>query len=149
MQTVVVYTDGSCRKNPGPGGWAAVLRKGKKRKILQGADAETTNNRMEMKAVIGALRFLEGKGPYKVEIYSDSQYVIKGISQWVPNWRRMGWKTSAGADVKNGDLWKEIDSLRGVHHIGWNWVRGHNGDEYNEMADRLANDAAVKAGYYE
>lgn len=149
MKTIVAHTDGSCRKNPGPGGWGAMLRKGTKHKMLKGADPQTTNNRMEMMGVIEVLRFLEGKGPYNLRIVSDSQYVIKGISQWVPGWRRRNWKTSGGGPVKNSDLWKEIDSLRGFHNIEWCWVRGHVGHEDNEIADRLANDVAVEAGYYE
>lgn len=148
MKTIVAHTDGSCRKNPGPGGWGAMLRKGKKYRMLSGADPQTTNNRMEMMGVIEVLRFLEGKGPYKLRIFSDSQYVVKGISQWVPGWRRRNWKTATGSPVKNADLWKELDSLRGFHQIEWNWVRGHNGNEDNEIADRLANDVAVIEGYY-
>lgn len=148
MIEIIAHTDGSCRKNPGPGGWGAILRKGDKHKMLSGATAETTNNRMEMMAVIEVLRFLEGKGPYRVRIFSDSQYVVKGIAQWVPGWRRRNWKTATGSPVKNRDLWMELDSLRGFHEIEWNWVRGHNGDEFNEIADRLANDVTVMAGHY-
>lgn len=150
MRRIVAHTDGSCRANPGPGGYGAIVRdmKKKRRKILKGAEADTTNNRMELAAVIAVLEFLSNKGPYRVQIFSDSQYVINGATKWMRGWRIRKWKSSTGQDVKNRDLWEKLDSLRGFHDIEWNWVRGHNGDKYNEIADRLANEAAVEAGYY-
>lgn len=150
MLHVIIHTDGSCRSNPGPGGWGAILRapKIKKQKKLMGAHPETTNNRMEMMAAVGALRFLRNKGKCKVELYTDSQYLKKGMTEWMRGWKRRNFQTSTGSPVKNGDLWKVLDELSKQHDITWNWVRGHNGDKYNEIADRLANEGAVQAGYY-
>lgn len=147
---VIIHTDGSCRKNPGPGGWGAILRMPTKlkHKYLKGADPDTTNNRMELMAAIEALRWLSKRGNFRVALYTDSQYVQKGMKQWRFGWRRKGWKTSTGTEVKNADLWKQLDTLAKNHEIDWRWVRGHNGDKYNEMADRLANEGAVEAGHY-
>jgi len=133
---VEIFTDGACRGNPGPGGWGAILRYKGKEKTLSGAEAHTTNNRMEMMAVIRALEAL--KRPCKVRLTTDSQYVRKGITEWLPQWKRRGWKTAAGKPVKNADLWRRIDELAGRHDIEWHWVRGHSGHEENERADRLA-----------
>jgi ribonuclease HI len=152
IHEIVVHTDGSCRKNPGPGGWGACVRVPVlgKRKDLLGAAEETTNNRMELQAPIEAIKFLRRKsrGPVRIKIYTDSQYVQKGITQWVRGWKIRGWQSSTGK-VKNVDLWKELDALVQGLDIEWLWVRGHNGDKYNEVADRLANQGAVDAGYYE
>jgi len=149
---VIVHTDGSCRKNPGPGGWGACVRVPELnlRKDLMGAAAETTNNRMELQAPIEAIKFLISKprANCTIEVYTDSQYVQKGITQWVRGWKIRGWRTGTG-EVKNVDLWKELDALVQGLDIQWFWVRGHNGDKYNEVADRLADRGAVVAGYYE
>ncbi len=133
---VEIFTDGACRGNPGPGGWGAILRYKGKEKNLSGAEPHTTNNRMEMMAVIRALEAL--KRPCKVRLTTDSQYVRKGITEWLPQWKRRGWKTAAGKPVKNADLWRRIDELAGRHDVEWHWVRGHSGHEENERADRLA-----------
>jgi len=140
---VIIYTDGACRGNPGPGGWGAILRAqgnhhGKIKKIL-GAEAETTNNRMELMAAIMALRAL--KGPSLVDLHTDSRYVQQGISDWLEGWKRRGWKTAAKKPVKNQDLWKELDEESKLHDINWHWVKGHAGHEDNELADQLANEA--------
>ena len=134
---IEIYTDGACKGNPGVGGWGAWLRCGEHEKELFGGERETTNNRMELLAVIRALESIKKKLP--VIIHTDSQYVQKGISEWIVNWKRRGWKTSDGKPVKNADLWKELDTLAASHQIDWRWVRGHNGDVGNERADMLAN----------
>ncbi len=134
---VEIYADGACKGNPGPGGWGVVLRYGKLEKTLYGGEANTTNNRMELTAVIEALRAL--KRASRVAIYTDSQYVQKGITQWLPNWKRRGWKTSSGSAVKNQDLWQTLDELISRHQVEWHWVRGHSGHAGNEQADQLAN----------
>lgn len=134
---VEVYADGACKGNPGPGGWGVLLRHGDRSKTLYGGEAETTNNRMELTAVIEALRAL--KRTSRVAVYTDSQYVQKGITEWLPNWKRRGWKTSAGTPVKNRDLWQTLDDLVSRHEVEWHWVRGHAGHAGNEEADRLAN----------
>lgn len=136
-ETVVIYTDGACRGNPGPGGWGALLRIGDKEKEMWGGETPTTNNRMELTAVIEALSAL--KRPVKVHIHTDSQYVIKGISEWIFGWKKNGWKTSDKKPVKNADLWQKLDALRQPHQAKWFWVRGHNGHPENERADALAN----------
>ena len=134
---VVIYTDGACSGNPGPGGWGAVLLfKGKEKEIC-GGELDTTNNRMELKAAIEALKALTR--PCSVELYTDSNYVKGGITQWIHNWKKNGWRTSQKKPVKNDDLWKELDQLDQQHEIVWNWVKGHSGDTYNEKADQLAN----------
>ena len=135
--TVVIYTDGACKGNPGPGGWGALLRFRGQEKEICGGDASTTNNRMEMTAVIEALRLL--KRPCPVVIYTDSQYVQKGISEWIHGWKKRGWKTAAKEPVKNADLWMALDAEAQRHQIDWRWVKGHAGHEFNERADQLAN----------
>ncbi|MFP4131033.1 MAG: ribonuclease HI [Thiohalospira sp.] len=140
--SVEIFTDGACRGNPGPGGWGALLRKGEHERELSGSEAETTNNRMELMAVIRALEALDR--PCEVTVVTDSQYVQKGISEWLPGWKRKGWKTAAGKPVKNKDLWQALDAAAGRHDVKWEWVRGHNGHAENERADALAN-AAIDA----
>lgn len=134
---VEIYTDGACRGNPGPGGWGAVLIAGEHRKELHGGAEETTNNRMEMQAVIEALNALK-KGQ-SVALYTDSKYVMDGITKWIDNWKNRGWKTAAKKPVKNQDLWMALDEARARHDVRWFWVRGHNGNVGNERADELAN----------
>ena len=139
MNLVVIYTDGACKGNPGPGGWGVYLRSGSVEKDLCGGEAQTTNNRMELTAVIEALKAL--KRPCQVLIYMDSEYVRKGITEWLPGWKARGWKTAAKQPVKNVDLWQALDALVGAggHDIDWRWVKGHAGDPGNERADALAN----------
>ena len=139
MTEVEIFTDGACQGNPGPGGWGAVLRYQGKHKTLQGFVAQTTNNRMELTAVIEALRALNRS--CEVELNTDSKYVMQGINEWIDTWKRNGWKTSAKKPVKNLDLWQQLDSEVGRHDIEWHWVKGHTGVEDNELADRLANEA--------
>ena len=134
---VEIYTDGACRGNPGPGGWGAHLRYGDVGKQLYGGEHLTTNNRMELKAVIEALSALSK--PCKVTLTSDSTYVLKGISEWLPNWKKRGWRTAGKKPVKNGDLWKTLDDLAEMHEIEWHWVKGHSGHIENELVDQLAN----------
>lgn len=134
---VTIHTDGACRGNPGPGGWGAILESGGKRKTLHGGEAHTTNNRMELTAVIRALAAL--KRPCHVRLYSDSQYVLNGITEWLPNWKSRGWKTAAKKPVQNADLWQLLDTEVARHTIDWQWVRGHSGHAGNDEADRLAN----------
>jgi len=136
-EVVRIYTDGACKGNPGPGGWGAILRADGKEKELFGGEAQTTNNRMEMTAVIRALEAL--KSPCEVEVYTDSQYVQKGISEWLPAWKRRGWRTADKKPVKNADLWKELERVAGAHRVTWHWVKGHAGHPENERADALAN----------
>ncbi|ABF09087.1 ribonuclease HI [Cupriavidus metallidurans] len=137
MQEVTIYSDGACKGNPGPGGWGAVLVAGGHEKELFGGESPTTNNRMELMAVIEALRAL--KRPCIVNIYTDSQYVQKGISEWIHGWKARGWKTADKKPVKNADLWQALDEAQKPHQITWHWVRGHNGHPGNERADALAN----------
>ena len=139
---VVIHTDGACRGNPGPGGWGVVLRYNGNLKKLKGYDPETTNNRMELTAVIEALKAL--KRPCDIELHTDSKYVMQGITEWLNNWKRNGWRTAARKPVKNIDLWQQLDAEVARHKIDWNWVKGHSGIEDNEMADQLAN-AAIDA----
>ena len=134
---VEIYTDGACRGNPGPGGWGALLRYGDVDKQLYGGEQLTTNNRMELKAVIEALSALSK--PCKVTLTSDSTYVLKGISEWLPNWKKRGWRTAGKKPVKNEDLWKTLDDLAEMHEIEWQWVKGHSGHIENELVDQLAN----------
>lgn len=136
-QTVEIYTDGACRGNPGPGGWGALLMSGTHKKTMHGGDAETTNNRMELTAAIEALNAL--KGPSRVILHTDSKYVMDGINDWMPNWKRRGWKTAARKPVKNKDLWQALDKATARHDIDWRWVKGHDGNAGNEAADELAN----------
>jgi ribonuclease HI len=142
MKQVTVFTDGACKGNPGPGGWGVLLTFGDVEKELFGGELETTNNRMELMAVIMALEAL--KKPCKVHLYADSQYVLKGINEWLAGWKAKGWKTAAKKPVKNVDLWKRLDGLvtSAGHEIEWTWVKGHNGHPGNERADQLANRGA-------
>jgi ribonuclease HI len=133
---VVIHTDGACSGNPGPGGWGAVLHYADKEKELWGGDLQTTNNRMELMAAIQALEAL--KRPCRVELHTDSTYVMKGISEWIHSWKRRGWKTADKKPVKNDDLWKRLDEARLRHEVDWRWVKGHAGHEFNERADELA-----------
>ena len=135
----LIYTDGACRGNPGPGGWGAILRYNGQEKTLYGAEPMTTNNRMELMAAIQALESL--RRPCKVRLTTDSQYVQKGITEWLGNWKRRGWKTAAKKPVKNVDLWMRLDVAVAEHDIRWEWVRGHSGHPENELADTLANQA--------
>ena len=137
MSKVEIYTDGACRGNPGPGGWGAVLMYGDKRKEIFGGDANTTNNRMELTAAIEALKAL--KRPCELTLYTDSQYVRKGILEWIDGWKARNWKTAAKKPVKNDDLWKALDEQVQRHQIKWVWVKGHAGNVGNEKADELAN----------
>jgi ribonuclease HI len=141
---VEIYSDGACRGNPGPGGWGALLRAKGVEKELYGGEADTTNNRMELTAVIRALEALKRRS--RVKLYTDSLYVMKGISQWVHDWKRRGWLTADKKPVKNIDLWKELDALAALHEIEWHWVKGHAGHPENERADRLANKGIPPAG---
>lgn len=137
--SVVIYTDGACRGNPGPGGWGVIMRYNGQHKTLNGYDSETTNNRMELTAVIEALRVL--KRSCEIELHTDSKYVLQGINEWIANWKANGWKTAAKKPVKNIDLWQQLEEEVARHEIDWNWVKGHSGVEGNELADRLANEA--------
>jgi ribonuclease HI len=139
VRPVEIYTDGACRGNPGPGGWGALLRAGRAEKELRGSERATTNNRMELTAVIRALEAL--KRPSEVRVYTDSQYVQKGISQWIADWKRRGWRTADRKPLKNEDLWRRLDELAARHRVEWRWVRGHAGHDGNERADALANRA--------
>jgi len=143
--SVEIYTDGACKGNPGPGGWGALLKFGSSEKEIFGGELGTTNNRMELTAVIRALEAL--KRPCTIKLHADSQYVLKGISEWLPGWKARGWKTAAKQPVKNVDLWQQLDALvsHGGHTIEWNWVRGHDGNPGNERADELANAGVEEA----
>jgi ribonuclease HI len=134
---VEIFTDGACRGNPGPGGWGALLRSGDREKEIYGGDLDTTNNRMELTAAIRALEAL--KRPCRVVLYTDSEYLRRGISEWLMKWKRNGWRTANRKPVKNEDLWRELDELSGRHEVIWRWVRGHAGHPENERADQLAN----------
>ena len=141
--TIYIYSDGACKGNPGRGGWGALLVTDGHRKEICGGEANTTNNRMEMTAVIRALESL--KRPSAVEVHTDSQYVQKGISEWMAGWKRRNWRTADGKPVKNQDLWLQLDALSQLHRIEWKWVRGHNGHPENERADELANEGVLQA----
>ena len=134
---VEIYTDGACKGNPGPGGWGLLIRYKDTEKELYGGEAKTTNNRMELMAVIQALQLLTR--PVPVRITTDSQYVMKGITEWIVNWKRNGWRTAAKKPVKNADLWRQLDQLVAANDVAWAWVKGHNGHPDNERADVLAN----------
>ena len=134
---VIIYTDGACRGNPGPGGWGVIFNYKGKIKELYGAEKHTTNNRMELMAAIQALESLNR--PCSVQLNSDSSYVLKGITDWMPNWKKRGWKTAARTSVKNEDLWRRLDAAIAKHRVEWKWVKGHSGDTSNERADALAN----------
>ena len=140
MSVVEIYTDGACRGNPGPGGWAALLTCDGREKELSGAEAHTTNNRMELLAVIRALEALK-KPQVRVKVYTDSQYVRKGITEWLASWKSRGWRTASKKPVMNQDLWEQLDALAAPHTIEWHWVPGHAGVPGNERVDRLANQA--------
>ena len=137
MEKIEIYTDGACKGNPGPGGWGAWLIAGDHEKEICGGELNTTNNRMELMAVIEALNAL--KRPCEVIVHTDSQYVQKGISEWLAGWKARGWKTASKASVKNVDLWQALDAAQARHHIDWRWVKGHAGHPENERADALAN----------
>ena len=137
MSVVEIYTDGACRGNPGPGGWGALLSFGEREKELAGAEAHTTNNRMELTAVIRALEALAR--PCDIDLYLDSQYVKNGIESWIHTWKRNGWRTSDRKPVKNAELWRELEALVHTHRIRWHWVRGHADTPGNHRADELAN----------
>ncbi len=141
MKQVEIFTDGACKGNPGPGGWGAVLRAGGHEKELSGHAPATTNNRMEMTAVIEALNAL--KGPCEVQLYTDSKYVIDGITKWIFGWQKNGWKNSQKKDVLNADLWQALLDAKRRHKVSWHWVKGHDGHPENERADKLASDAAL------
>ena len=136
---VTIYTDGACSGNPGPGGWGALLRYRKHEKELSGGESQTTNNRMELTAAIRALQALDR--PCRVDFYTDSEYLRRGVTEWMRNWKRRGWKTAAKKPVKNKDLWRELDAAIQGHEITWHWVRGHAGHRENERVDRLAREA--------
>ena len=136
-EPVEIFTDGACRGNPGPGGWGALLRTGGQSRSLYGGDPDTTNNRMELTAAIRALETL--KRPCRVRLTTDSQYVMKGIREWLPRWKRRGWLTADRKPVKNVDLWRSLDELTAAHEVEWQWVKGHSGHAENEIADQLAN----------
>ena len=138
-----MYTDGACRGNPGPGGWGVVMYYGDHSKTLSGFAAQTTNNRMELTAVIEGLQAL--KRPCEIELYTDSKYVMQGINEWIENWKRNGWKTATRKPVKNLDLWQRLDQAISRHRVRWKWVKGHSGIAGNELADQLAN-AAIDSG---
>lgn len=137
MKTVEIFTDGACKGNPGPGGWGALLRFGEVERSLYGGEKETTNNRMELMAAIEGLSAL--KEPCVVIMTTDSQYVRKGITEWMHGWKRNGWRTAAKAPVKNADLWQRLDEQNQRHQVTWRWVKGHSGHRENEIADELAN----------
>ena len=141
-KTVYIYTDGACKGNPGVGGWGALLRYGQHEKELLGGAAETTNNRMELTAVIEALRAL--KRSSRVQICTDSQYVKNGMESWIEGWKKNGWQTASKQPVKNADLWRELDTLVQQHQVTWTWVKGHAGHPENERADALANQGAAQ-----
>jgi ribonuclease HI len=140
VKHIEIYTDGACRGNPGPGGWAALLISGDHRKEVSGSERLTTNNRMELLGAIHGIEALKKPGT-TARIYTDSQYVIKGISTWVASWKQRGWKTADKKPVKNQDLWERLDALAQQHNLEWHWVRGHSGVEGNERVDQLANEA--------
>ena len=137
MKSVEIFTDGACRGNPGPGGWGVLMRYGAEERSLFGGEKETTNNRMELTAVIEGLAALTQ--PCQVVLTSDSTYVLKGIQEWMPSWKKRGWKTASKKPVKNVDLWQKLDRVIGEHKIDWRWVKGHSGHRENEIADQLAN----------
>ena len=138
-ELVELFTDGACRGNPGPGGWAALLRSGGEEKLVTGAEAETTNNRMELMAAIGGLEALTRN--CRVTLTTDSQYVRQGITSWIKRWKANGWKNAQKKAVKNKDLWERLDALVSQHEVEWHWVKGHSGHRENELVDQAANDA--------
>lgn len=144
MRTVSIHTDGACLGNPGPGGWAALLRYGDRERLLSGGEAQTTNNRMELMAAIMALEAL--RRPCRVELHTDSQYLRRGIGEWLPVWRARGWRTASGGTVKNQDLWQRLESAVAPHRIDWRWVKAHSGDPDNERVDVAARAEACRIG---
>jgi ribonuclease HI len=140
---VIIHTDGACSGNPGPGGWGAILQSGGKTRELKGGELATTNNRMELMAAIQALEALTRD--CKVELHTDSQYVQKGIHEWIHGWKKRGWMTADKKPVKNEDLWKRLDAARLRHQVDWRWVKGHAGHELNERADQLAREGMLEA----
>jgi ribonuclease HI len=141
-KSAVIYSDGACSPNPGFGGWAAVIVEGERKRTVAGGDFETTNNRMEIQAAIEGLRALAE--PTRVKLFTDSQYVRDGITSWLPKWENRGWMTKAKTPVKNQDLWKELSRLSKLHDIDWQWVKGHNGDPFNEECNSLAQNQALR-----
>ena len=139
MNRVIIYTDGSCRGNPGPGGWAAILTYGQQEKEIFGAEKMTTNNRMELQAAVEALKSLTRR--CEVDLFTDSQYLKQGMTAWIHNWRRNGWLSSDKKPIKNQDLWVQLDECASSHHVHWHWVKAHNGHEFNERVDMLAKQA--------
>jgi ribonuclease HI len=139
VSEVTIYTDGACRGNPGPGGWGVLLQSGERERTLKGAENMTTNNRMELTAAVQALNALTRA--CQVALYTDSEYVRRGISEWLPSWKARGWKTADRKPVKNIDLWQALDQAAARHQVSWHWVRGHTGHPGNERADQLANEA--------
>lgn len=139
---VLIYTDGACRGNPGPGGWGVILMMGQHRKTLCGGELATTNNRMELMAAIQALEALNK--PCRVELHTDSQYVKRGVTEWLHLWKARGWRTMTKGAVKNEDLWRRLDAARARHEVDWRWVKGHAGHEYNEIADELARQGMLQ-----
>jgi len=137
MKQVIIYTDGACRGNPGPGGWGALITFEDSSKEMFGGKLDSTNNQMELSAAIEGLAAL--KEPCNVDLYTDSKYVMDGITQWIHNWKKNSWRTAAKKDVKNKELWQKLDELINFHQVQWHWVKGHSGDEGNEIADQLAN----------
>ena len=137
MKQVIIYTDGACRGNPGPGGWGALIKFETAEKEIFGGQPDTTNNQMELSAAIEGLAAL--KEPCSVELFTDSKYVMDGITQWIQNWKKNNWRTAAKKDVKNKELWQKLDQLISQHRVQWHWVKGHSGDPGNELADLLAN----------
>ena len=137
MKQVIIYTDGACRGNPGPGGWGALIKFESAEKEIFGGQPDTTNNQMELSAAIEGLAAL--KEPCSVELFTDSKYVMDGITQWIQNWKKNNWRTAAKKDVKNKELWQKLDQLISQHRVQWHWVKGHSGDAGNETADLLAN----------
>ena len=143
-ECVLAFTDGACKGNPGPGGWGVLLRRGEAEKELCGGESQTTNNRMEIMAVIAALESLAD--PTCIEVTTDSQYVKRGVTEWMARWKRNGWLTAERKPVKNRDLWERLDLALGPHEVRWHWVRGHTGHAENERADRLANQGIPGPG---
>ncbi len=143
-KTIEIFSDGACRGNPGPGGWGALLRYQDRERSLYGGETRTTNNRMELMAAIQALESL--KRPCRVRLTTDSQYVMKGICEWMDNWKKRGWRTAARKPVKNADLWQRLDQACAPHEIEWCWVKGHSGHRENEIADALANRGIDELG---
>lgn len=143
MKAVTIFTDGACIGNPGPGGYAAILRCNGHEKVINGGDPKTTNQRMELMAAIIALSAL--KEPCAVEVVSDSQYVTKGMSEWIGRWQVRGWRNGQGRPIENRDLWEKLLNIAGKHQVKWTWVRGHNGHRDNERCDKLANEAAQRS----